>query len=739
MKHNNKRVINVRPLFLVFIAFSAGIICIYNFLSAIAFKYFNLSLLIVPVILLFFLIATVFYLLQNKIHTKYLKLINFINNNYKYMIVFVLALIIGVGAGYIHTQQFARLKNYRNYQCEITGTIVEVDSNRLVLKDVMVKQDNARLSSGCVVYVYNEEDDRLNIGDVITIDGYLSLQPLYSNQVNVARFLSSNAYQFRMQTDGMQNVIKGKLTFAEKVRLNVFNTLSKKLNSDNVKVSMSILFGVRQDFPHEVNEAFSLVGISHLLSVSGLHVGILMMALSFVLKIISQKKSWWKFLAVFAIIAFYCYLCDFTYSVMRAAIMGLVLLASQQLGMRYDALSSISLAGIIILLIMPLAVFSVGFQLSFLCVFAIITIAPLLIKGLKKLKLPHNLASAIAIPISVNAVLFPLSANIFNKVSVISVFANIIIIPIFTFLFISLLGILVLILLLPFLSFLLFVPNIFLHTIKFIADVLSKMPFAYINIFNVGYFIVIITILVAFLIKFLMVKQSTKILISSAMVFVIVVVTVLSNTAVVSNTNKMCIDYQRNSNYAFVINDRSEVSLVGFDKNTYYINQSMISHRVKNIKNIIAYDFDLSMIPALTEFTSKNKVENIYFPSYFKKWQQLFKDLNKYSRYQFLDNEQHIDDFYIKEYNDFTNQPLALNLTVNDKQVLFVKKLKKAEFVYFANNLEEDVDYFISNAISYDYSNYFNQFNYVIYHNENNTKAQKSTDLYLNYSFTLHI
>lgn len=735
----NKRIINVRPLFLIFIAFGAGVVCIYNFLFAASRKRFDFSMVLLAVLLLAFFVFTVLYFLEKHKRVKPTNFHKHLKNNYKYLLIFVLALLLGASAGYFQTRSFYSLKKYRNEECSIVGKIVELDSGKIVLKNVFVKEYNDKLRSGCVVYFNEDEELQLKLGDRVEIAGMLSLQSLYSNHVNISRFLSSNAYQFNMESGGLVAITSGKITFAENVRQSVFNILSKTLNSENTSVSMSILFGVRQDFPHEVSEAFSLVGISHLLAVSGMHVGILLTVLLFVLNALSKRKTWWHFLIIAFIAIFYCYLCDFTFSAIRATIMGLVLLAANVSGRRYDSLSALSLAGILILLIAPLAIFSVGFQLSFLCVFAIITLAPTITKFFKNLKLPRKLSSALAISISVNAVLFPLSANIFNKVSIISVFANIIIIPIFLFVYISLLLFLIVSMILPFLSFLLILPNAFLHIIKLIASTLSKMPYAYINIFHVGYFIVILTIILAFIIKYLMVENSTKYLFSGVLIFIIIFISIFANFPASTINNKVFIDYQLSGNYAFVINEKSEVSLVGFNKNTYYINQSMIRHRIKNIKNIIAYDFDLSMLPSLVQFTLENKVEYIYLPSNFESSLELFENLSNRTSTKFLKNESVIDGFIVQQYNDINNNPLAINIEISNKQLLFIKKLNSAEFVYLANSLEGAPNYAIANSINRDFSNYLPQFEYVIYHNINNTIAKDYIDLYSLYTFTLQL
>jgi len=86
--------------------------------------------------------------------------------------------------------------------------------------------------------------------------------------------------------------------------------------------------------------------------------------LGFLLKKI-RVRGFLNFLICFVFLGVYVYLCGFTPSVLRAGVMGLVLLATKLSGKCYDGLNSLGLSGIVILLISPLFALDVGFQMSF--------------------------------------------------------------------------------------------------------------------------------------------------------------------------------------------------------------------------------------------------------------------------------------------------------------------------------------------------------------------------------------
>lgn len=129
----------------------------------------------------------------------------------------------------------------------------------------------------------------------------------------------------------------------------------------------ALLTGERQDVGEETQDAFRQAGVAHVLAISGLHVGLLMGMLLFVLKRLSVGPSA-RFFTIAAILFIYCRFLDFQDSVVRAAVMTLILLFGQTLKRRRDILTSLSAAFLVILVFKPSDILNVGFQLSFLAV-----------------------------------------------------------------------------------------------------------------------------------------------------------------------------------------------------------------------------------------------------------------------------------------------------------------------------------------------------------------------------------
>ena len=149
------------------------------------------------------------------------------------------------------------------------------------------------------------------------------------------------------------------------------NFLGGHMSEDSSSVIYSMLFGDKSSLEEDVRESFSLTGLAHVLAVSGLHVGLIVGLLVLVLRFLRIPKRTQFFIILLALLT-YAYLADFRYSIIRASIMfSAVLFGRLFVRRRIELISSICLAGIIIMIIWPYAILAWSFQLSFACLVGI--------------------------------------------------------------------------------------------------------------------------------------------------------------------------------------------------------------------------------------------------------------------------------------------------------------------------------------------------------------------------------
>ncbi|WP_069790188.1 ComEC/Rec2 family competence protein [Cyanobacterium sp. IPPAS B-1200] len=210
------------------------------------------------------------------------------------------------------------------------------------------------------------------------------------------------------------------------LRKRVIQTHVRYLNIPRGTLVSAMVIGSRGvDLSFEIQDSFRDAGLAHILAASGFHVSLL---LGFVLWLTKKLSSGWRLSLGIISLLFYLTLTGFYPSVLRASFMGLgVLIALLDDNRRVNIFASLFLTGFILLLINPLWIWDLGFQLSFLATFGLIVTLPAIVSRLDFL--PINVAGLIAVPLSATIWILPLQGYIFNRLPLYSILTNIIVSP----------------------------------------------------------------------------------------------------------------------------------------------------------------------------------------------------------------------------------------------------------------------------------------------------------------------
>ena len=169
------------------------------------------------------------------------------------------------------------------------------------------------------------------------------------------------------------------LGFIAAFRLKIQQSLQQyDFSEDELAIMNALLLGQRQDISKELTANYSKAGAIHILAVSGLHVGIILWMLSFVLKPLERYKKGKviKLVLVLLFLWFFAVLAGMSASVTRAVTMFSAIAIGQFYNKRNAVEHSLIFSMFILLLLKPLFLFDVGFQLSYLAVFGIIWVQP---------------------------------------------------------------------------------------------------------------------------------------------------------------------------------------------------------------------------------------------------------------------------------------------------------------------------------------------------------------------------
>lgn len=276
----------------------------------------------------------------------------------------------------------------------------------------------------------------VDYGDVITFSGKLTLPEDFETDLG-----RTFAYQNYLQAKGIKyRVDFAKVTIDEKDQGNYLleklftfkgkfvDNLSTYISEPAFGLGVGLLLGVKRALDEELETAFRKTGIIHIVVLSGYNVMLVVLFVMFILGYF-LKPNWRLGFGLLAIVTF-ALLVGLSATVLRASIMAGILLIAEVTKRRYLALRGLFVAGFIMLVFNPLLVlYDVGFQLSFLATFGLITLSPLLEQVFKFVPNWLNARSFLVATLSTTIVVLPLLLYQIGELSLVAVLVNLLVLP----------------------------------------------------------------------------------------------------------------------------------------------------------------------------------------------------------------------------------------------------------------------------------------------------------------------
>ena len=237
----------------------------------------------------------------------------------------------------------------------------------------------------------------------------------------------------RQEPPSVSRLDRSKTYFLER-RAKLLDRLSESgVDGSAYAVVAAMALGDKSQLTTELRDAYAISGASHILALSGLHLGIIYTLLSLLL----SRRRWQMVSQIVIIVSIwlFVFLVGLSASVVRSAVM-VSIYALLSLGHR-DKLSvnTLAFAAIVMLLFNPMALFDVGFQLSFMAVLTILLFYPLL-ESLwsQPFLLDHRLFRWLWTMLSVSCAaqigVAPLIAYYFGRISCYFLLANLVVVPV---------------------------------------------------------------------------------------------------------------------------------------------------------------------------------------------------------------------------------------------------------------------------------------------------------------------
>ena len=332
---------------------------------------------------------------------------------------------------------------YNGQQVQLIGLISKEPDNR---------EDRVRLeiSSQKIILINNQEQavngkvlvtnylfPEYNYGDQVRLicnlqapeqindfayDKYLARYDIYSlcyyPQITVLKQDQGNKF--------LAVIYKGKNYFVSQ--------LNKALPEPQSSFLAGLLIGAKKSIPADLQAVFNKTGTTHIVAVSGYNITIIAAFLLALMPLLGlgRKKSFW--LIIFSLFCFMI-LTGLQASIVRATIMGGLVLLAGYLGRLSKINNALALTAVIMLLVNPkILVYDLGFQLSFLATLGLVYLNPVLsqilkIKNLKLKIVQVILGDYLLTTISAIIMTQPLILYQFGKVALIAPLANILVLP----------------------------------------------------------------------------------------------------------------------------------------------------------------------------------------------------------------------------------------------------------------------------------------------------------------------
>lgn len=261
---------------------------------------------------------------------------------------------------------------------EVSGVVVrkeiKSDSYLYHIKQTYLKSSKEPEALGHIII--SSESDAVPTGAMITATGKIQL---FSQARNDGDFDFTDYYRqlnitCRIKADDIRVQDKPRFLLREKMyqlQKNMVQVYTETLNKRDAGILCTLVAGSKSQLDPDTRQMYQEAGISHLLSISGLHISILGFG---IYRILRKCRSSYPSAAIISssVILCFSYMSGFAVPAKRAIVMYLCMMGAQVLGRTYDATHGLALAIIILLIQNPLALKQSGFLFSFTAMLSII-------------------------------------------------------------------------------------------------------------------------------------------------------------------------------------------------------------------------------------------------------------------------------------------------------------------------------------------------------------------------------
>ena len=331
----------------------------------------------------------------------------------------------------------------------VQGKIYKIENTafgtNIYLKCVEVENGEKSVSVKRI-FVNTEKIPNVKIGNIIKVMGKLRQFEKAANKGNFdsRKYYLSLGFYGKIEAGTIEVInsdYSGIRQGLYELRMEIIERL-EKLCSDNKGIFSiinnkngiigAIILGDKTDLDSDIKELYSVSGIAHILAISGLHISFIGMAIYRLLR----RRFRFLFSATVSIpvVLSFGIMSGFGISTIRAIIMFILKIIGEVLGRKYDAITAISLAGLVLLVQNPFVVCNSGFQMSFGAIIAIVLILPIVEEILNT---DNKIIKVLSANFTISLVMNPILAWNYYELPTFSFLLNIVVVPLMSVVIVS--------------------------------------------------------------------------------------------------------------------------------------------------------------------------------------------------------------------------------------------------------------------------------------------------------------
>lgn len=559
----------------------------------------------------------------------------------KYIFLWLTIFYIGFFNSYFRIHTTDALVPFAGNKTQIKGQIVSIPTSGDKLKSKFYfktyEVNNSKTIGKTLVTVTSDNGDfsAYQIGDFYEMKGYLKTPFKCGNpsQFDYGKYLK-NFDTFTVFYASETKPLNKKLTFKWKFQQNlnllrdkILNVHAQHLKSPYLEILGGIVFGDDAIAPPDyIKASFVNSGLLHILAASGMNVAFIYgFWVFFMRKIRAPFKL--TVISGMGLIILYTLMTGLGASVIRAALMLLFILAGKLIDRDANSVSLLAFVAMLMLIYNPAYINDVGFQLSFIVTFGILTTANVIFERCKESIIPDWLTGAILIPIVAQIWVAPIQMFYFNTFSTYSILANVLSMPFLSVVsfggFISS----IIAIFSPFTDKICiaidFILNYFLHIIVFLSNFFANLKFSLLttthpSILQIGiYYTIIMFLTLSFKKGF-----NKKLTISCITLILILGITLINfptkDLQIISFDvqNADCFLIKTPQNKYFII----DTGRAGYKGSNAQANSIIIKYLkdrgIKEIEGLIITHFDNDHSGGAVDIMNSMKIKNIYINSF---------------------------------------------------------------------------------------------------------------------------